>query len=196
MKSILYIFFKALRKLKGYHHQLFIKLRLSYYYHISKQRFVIKPSIIIGKRFSINTDITATFIDIKDKVWIRDDFHIRMGNSGKLQIGENCFFNNYCSINCLGSITIGNDCQFGENVFIYDHNHRYQDKTKLVSAQGYDVGSIKIGNNCWVGSNVTILKDVEIGDNVVIGAGSTIYKSISSNTTVVNHQNLVIKQTP
>ena len=194
MKSIFYLFFKSLRKLKDYHHRFFIKLRLFYYCQISKQRFVINPSIIIGKRFSINSDITATFIDIKDKVWIRNDFHIRMGNGGKLQIGENCFFNNRCSINCLGSITIGNDCQFGENVLLYDHNHQHADKTKLVSEQGYAIGSIKIGNNCWVGSNVVILKGVEIGDNVVIGAGCVIHQSIASDTVMYHQQNLVSKQ--
>jgi len=119
-----------------------------------------------------------------------------MGHNGHLKIGENCFFNNNCSINCLGEIEIGNDNQFGEVVLLYDHNHEYANKELLISEQGYKIGKIKIGNNCWIGSNVVILKDVEIGDNVVIGAGCIIFKSIPSNSLVINQQNLVIKNRP
>jgi acetyltransferase-like isoleucine patch superfamily enzyme len=111
-----------------------------------------------------------------------------------LSIGENCFFNNNCSINCLGQIKIGNNNQFGESVLFYDHNHRYLDKQQFISDQGFNIGKITIGNNCWIGSNVVILKDVAIGDNVVIGAGCVIHKSIASDTKVVNQQNLEEKK--
>ena len=117
-----------------------------------------------------------------------------MGKNGELTIGENCFFNNQCSITCLGKIEIGSNNQFGEAVLIYDHNHNFRDKTQLVSNQGYTIGKIKIGNNCWIGSHVVILKDVTIGDNVVIGAGCIIHKSIPGNSVVMNNQNLLIKQ--
>ncbi|MEO6719118.1 MAG: acyltransferase [Ferruginibacter sp.] len=192
MNRLLYILFKIARRIKAGQHQLATRLRLSYYMHLSKHRFFLSPSILIGKSFSINSDLTATEISISNGVRVRDNFHIRMGNNGHLVIGKNCFFNNNCSISCLGEIVIGDDCQFGENVTIYDHNHKYKDTEKLIAGQGYEIGNISIGNNCWIGSNVVILKGVEIGDNVVIGAGCVIYKSISSNSTVINHQNLVI----
>ncbi|MGN6605064.1 MAG: acyltransferase [Ginsengibacter sp.] len=164
-----------------------------YYYHISKQRFVIKSSVIIGKRFSINSDISNTTIHIDNNCRIRNNFNVTIGNNGVLSIGENCFFNNNCSINCLGKIEIGNNNQFGESVLFYDHNHRFSDTKKLISDQGFNVGTIRIGNNCWIGSNVVILQNVTIGDNVVVGAGCVIYKSIASNTKVINQQNLVEK---
>ncbi len=116
-----------------------------------------------------------------------------MGTGGRLTIGDNCFFNNNCSINCLKTIAIGNDCQFGENVVMYDHNHRYKSTEQLIAAQGYDTGAISIGNNCWIGSNVVILKGVVIGDNVVIGAGCVIYESVATNMVVINQQNLAFK---
>jgi len=118
-----------------------------------------------------------------------------MGHAGQLEIGENCFFNNNCSITCLGKIMIGSNNQFGEGVLMYDHNHAYSNKEKLIAEQGYTIGKIIIGNNCWIGSHVIILKDVEIGDNVIIGAGCIIHKSISSNSVIYNEQSLVIKPT-
>lgn len=105
----------------------------------------------------------------------------------RLIIHENVFFNNYCSINCLGTIEIGENTIFGEGVKIYDHNHiyNYDDNQQLtVERNNFTIGKIKIGKNCWIGSNVIILNDVEIGDNVIIGAGNLIYKSIAANTLI------------
>lgn len=123
----------------------------------------------------------------------RKSFIINIRESGSIKIGNNCFFNNYCSINCLDSVEIGNDCIFGENVKIYDHNHRFKEK-KLIRKQGFKTDKIKIGNNCWIGSNVVILKGVTIGENVVIGAGCVINKSINDNQIVRKKEILEIEE--
>lgn len=188
-----FLLFKLIRKLNLLWNRFLLRIRLSSYYHLSKKRFKLDKTFKAGLHFSIQSDLSETFITIAERVLARDDFKIHIGHNGKLNIGKNCFFNNYCSINCLGKIEIGNNNQFGENVFLYDHNHRYSDKNKLISEQGYKIGNIKIGNNCWIGSNVVILKDVEIGDNVIIGAGCIIHKSVEANTVVINQQNLVHK---
>lgn len=190
---MIYLFFKILRKFNLFWKQTILKSRISSYYHLSKKRFQIHQTFNAGSRFSIQSDLSDTHILIAENVLVRDYFHVYIGHNGRLIIGKNNFFNNYCSLNCLGNIEIGNNNQFGENVFLYDHNHRYADKNKLISEQGYKIGSIKIGNNCWIGSNVIILKDVEIGNNVVIGAGCVIYKSIASDSVIINQQNLIEK---
>jgi len=105
-------------------------------------------------------------------------------------VGENCFFNNDCSLNALNSITIGSGCIFGENVRLYDHNHKFADSEKSIKEQGYTVKPISIGNHCWFGGNVTVLQGVQIGDNCVIGANCLIYKNIESNTVVMCDQGL------
>lgn len=116
---------------------------------------------------------------------------ILIEHTGDLCIGNNCFFNNDCSINCLHKIEIGNNCIFGENVKIYDHNHKFRLNEDLYRKQPYTLGKIKIGNNCWIGSNVVILAGVSIGNNVVIGAGAVITTSISDNTLVIDKSNIV-----
>jgi len=193
MNNLLFNLLRGIRKLRNTNDQFYIAVKKFYYYYISKQRFVLKSPIIIGKRFSINSDISNTTVHIEHNCRIRNNFNVTIGNNGVLSVGENCFFNNNCSINCLGKIEIGSNNQFGESVLFYDHNHQYLNKNKLISEQGFNVGSIKIGNNCWIGSNVVILQNVIIGDNVVIGAGCLIYKSIASDTKVVNQQNLIEK---
>ena len=125
------------------------------------------------------------------KIQFRKNFII-MIREGFLQIGNGTCFNNNCSINCMGSIKIGDNCLFGESVKLYDHNHIYSDPYKNIIEQGFNIGKIEIGNNCWIGSNVTILNNVTVGDNVIIGANSLIYKSIPSNTIVKCKSEIVI----
>lgn len=162
-------------------------------------RFLYKERFKYEERFSFQLtskiifDSTASAIHVGNGVQVRDYCYFRSGQNGKLSIGNDVFFNNGCSLNCLGSIVVGNNCQFGEGVKLYDHNHAYTDEQKLISSQGYVVGQITIGDNCWIGSNVVILKDVTVGNNVVIGAGCVIYKSIPADSVVINHQNLAIE---
>lgn len=112
---------------------------------------------------------------------IRNYCNILVEKNGSLIIGENVFFNNYCSVNCCGKIEIGDNCLFGEGVKIYDHNHNYKDNS-LIKDSPLRIKNITIGNNCWFGSNSVILAGVEVGDNCVIGANSVVYKSLPSNT--------------
>ena len=118
--------------------------------------------------------------------------HIVIDKEGKILIGNNCFFNNNCSINSMKKIQIGNDCIIGENVCFYDHNHEYKLNTNLIRKQGYNKKEIKIGNNCWIGSNVIILAGINIGNNVVIAAGTIVSKSIDDNCIVMNKSNLAM----
>ncbi|KAB7789599.1 acyltransferase [Bifidobacterium leontopitheci] len=121
-------------------------------------------------------------------------FHMRKGfqatveNGGEIVIGDDVFFNNGCGVHARKRIEIGSGTIFGENVHIYDHNHRFADPDVPIKDQGYTEGAVTIGRHCWIGSNVTILKGATIGDNVVIGAGCTIAGDVPSD--------VVVRQTP
>lgn len=114
-------------------------------------------------------------------------------SKGYIEIGDNCFFNNDCSINCNNKVIIGDGSLFGENVKIYDHNHRFKD-VKPIKEQGFSNGTVMIGNHCWVGSNVVILKNTVINDNCVIGAGCVISGEIPKDTIVKNNSSYQYKK--
>ncbi len=125
------------------------------------------------------------------KFHFREGFHIFIEESGVVQIGKNVFFNNNCSITSRKLVEIGDNCIFGENVKIYDHNHKFKDKNKLIAEQGFISEPVTIGNNCWISTNVTILKGVRIGANTVIGAGVIVYKDIPENSIIINKQDII-----
>lgn len=141
---------------------------------------------VAGNRGSYLGDIIIT--SKVAKVLIGENFRSRKHcslniSSGKLIVGNNVFFNRSVSLNCHLKITIGDDCLFGENVKVYDHDHSFSDKSRLIKEQGFEVAEVLIGSNVWIGSNVVILKGSTIGDNSVIAAGS-IVKGVIPNDSI------------
>ena len=124
-------------------------------------------------------------------LYVRKGFTVTIEDGGNVSIGKDVFFNNFCSINALEGVEICDDCIFGENVHIYDHNHKYMDKNIPVNNQGFTKKKVKIGQNTWIGSNVVILKGVTIGEHCVIGANCIIFEDVDDNTVVRNGQHLI-----
>lgn len=124
----------------------------------------------------------------------RSGLRITIAEKAKVEIGDNVFFNNDCSINAKRRICIGDNCIFGEGVKLYDHNHRFRNQEIPVYKQGYKESEIMIGKNCWLGSNVVILYGTTIGDNCVIGAGCVVSGKIPSGSIVRNKQNQTIEK--
>lgn len=150
---------------------------LKAYYHIIAIFVNFFYKIIFGKRYSVGKNST-----------FRGKFKITIdGEKSKLKIGDNCFFNNFCSISCMNKICIGSGTIMGEGVKIYDHNHKFSYKNKLLKDQGYSLGEVSVGENCWIGSNVVLLKGTNLGDGCVISAGCVIDFSVEPHTIVKNN---------
>ena len=152
-------------------------------HHVSAVVAQIVYKMIYGSRFKIG----------KGTTW-RKNLSVMIDKGGSVNIGKKCFFNNYCSLNANESITIGDNSIFGENVKIYDHNHRFSDRNTLVRDQGFSCEKVVIGNNCWIGSNVTILKGTTVGNGCVIGAGTVISGTIPDNTIVKMSRELIFEE--
>lgn len=131
---------------------------------------------ITGLKLYINN---RSCLSIGNNLSGRSNVTIRILNDGKVEIGDNVFFNDFCSLNCMKNICIKDNCIFGPNVMIFDHNH---DKNNF---NDFEAKKVTIGSNCWIGANVIILNGVTIGENTIIGAGSIVTKNISSNVIAV-----------
>lgn len=68
---------------------------------------------------------------------------------GHLFIGSRNYFNKNVKIVCFDKISIGDDCLIADSMHIYDHDHRCEDTTKLISVQGYVTSPVAIGHNVW-----------------------------------------------
>lgn len=129
-------------------------------------------------------------LTLKHSVFTRRNVSFRV-EGGELTIGTS-FFNQGCSITCMDNIQIGDNCLFGPNVVVVDHDHEYR-YTDERRGNHYRKAPISIGNNVWIGANVTILRGTQIEDGAVIGAGCIVRGKVEKNTVVVNKQDIHIK---
>lgn len=150
-------------------------LFLKIYYHVMAIVKKIFYKIIYGKKIKFGKGVT-----------FRRGFSLVIENGASVEIGDGCFFNNYCSINAMEQIKIGENCLFGEGVKIYDHNHVFKNKDVPIKKQGFKCENVKIEKDCWIGSNVIILKGVNVGEHSVIAAGEIVRRDVSSKSIFEN----------
>jgi acetyltransferase-like isoleucine patch superfamily enzyme len=118
-------------------------------------------------------------------------------STGKVNIGDRCYFGSDGIIISRKEVIIGNDVTFAWGVTIYDHNshslaiqdrkeavkHFYlnygkDDCFEKIDFKNVKAGSITIKDNVWVGMDVLILKGVTIGEGAVIAARSVVFEDV------------------
>lgn len=118
------------------------------------------------------------------------DPHLKIGNQVSLAYG--------CQISCSNSVTIGDGCLFGNNVFVTDNLHGDTTPMSLLLPPALrpiiSKGPVKIGNNVWLGRNACVMPNVTIADNVIIGANAVVTKDIPANCVAAGIPARVIKE--
>lgn len=132
----------------------------------------------------------------KGKISFGRGFGIKSGtqiaaNGGKIIIGKGVNFNHNCMCVSHESITIGDNCSFGPNVCIYDHDHAFDSNGKIKGK--FKSSEIIIEENVWIGANSVILRGSHIGANSIIGAGSIIKGKIPKNSIITQKRETNIK---
>jgi acetyltransferase-like isoleucine patch superfamily enzyme len=147
-----------------------------------------------GKRLSMQN--LRQIIRLSTKIHIGNNGFISIGSinvlnnvhiscsSGELSIGNCVSFNRNCIIVCRKKIQIGDNCQFGPNVCIYDHDHLYNENG--VSQDQFKCSDIVIGKGCWIGAGCIILRGTHIGENTVIEAGMVVKGNVPANSVVMS----------
>ncbi len=162
--------------------------------HTCVIRMLYKGKIIVDGflDFSRDTKVRITKggeIAFGESVSTYNNVHIS-AIGGKIKIGARVSFNRNCIILCRDAITIGNECIFGPNVCLYDHDHKFG----IAGIQkGYKTTPIIIEDNCWIGANVTILRGTHIGSGSVIGAGTVIKGEVPPHSLVTNDRKLIVQ---
>lgn len=83
-----------------------------------------------------------------------------------------------------GSITIGEDCRLGPEVFVTASDYSL-DPGEKIAYQPRHERDVVIGNDVWLGARVFVGAGVTIGDGSVVSAGSVVTKSLPSGSVAV-----------
>jgi acetyltransferase-like isoleucine patch superfamily enzyme len=106
--------------------------------------------------------------------------------SPRLQVGDGTRFNRFIKIICAQEVIIGEDCLFGDHVFIADTHYRYDDPSLPIGAQPLaEPKPVVIGRGSHIGFRAMILPGVTLGENVYVGAGAVVDADVPARTVVV-----------
>jgi acetyltransferase-like isoleucine patch superfamily enzyme len=118
-------------------------------------------------------------IDIADSALVLSSTNLNCLKSGTIEIGEDTFINDMCSITAYDTaIKIGKDVFVGPGTVMHTYDHNFQRVDVPIGKQGGTTKPIIIEDDVWIGTNCTILGGVKIGAHSVIGAHSLVNKSI------------------
>jgi acetyltransferase-like isoleucine patch superfamily enzyme len=96
-----------------------------------------------------------------------------------LKVGDNSNIGHFAFVGCSGHIEIGDRVLMGPRVTLLAENHRFDDASSPIKAQGVERKAIAIGDDCWLGAGCTVLAGVTIGAGSVVAAGSVVTGDVS-----------------
>lgn len=163
--------------------------------HLLNQKYNTLSDGQIEARREILRELLGAF---GENVSLQGPITFHYGKNTK--IGKNTFINFNFTCQDDGSVTIGENCDFGPNVTIVTPLHPMlaAERRTLLCPDGTArrlcyAKPVQIGNNCWLCANVTVLPGVTIGDGCVIGAGSVVTRSIPANSFAAGNPCRVIR---
>ena len=146
-----------------------------------------KGNVALGKGFwrgkSVQIEAIKGKILFGNYCSIRDFTSVKANKNASIIIGNHVFFNRNCTVCASENIRIDDNCIFGPNVCIYDHNHLFD--YCGVKHDEYKTSPIYIMHDCWIGANVTVLKGVTIGECSIIGAGVVLKENVPPHSLVM-----------
>jgi acetyltransferase-like isoleucine patch superfamily enzyme len=124
-----------------------------------------------------------------------------------LTIGDNTYIGGGTVVDCVKSISIGNDVLISYGCVLADsdnHSIKYSIRKKDLAdwkQKKHDWTTtnsepIQISMGVWIGAKTIILKGVTIGEGSVVGAGSVVTKNVPPWTIVAGNPARVIREIP
>jgi acetyltransferase-like isoleucine patch superfamily enzyme len=111
-----------------------------------------------------------------------------------LVIGDRCVVGIRTGIVAHESIEVGDDVWFGQDVFVTDANHGFDDLDVPIGRQIGKHEPVSIGAGSWIGHGAVILPGACIGRGVVVAAGSVVRGEVPDHCVVAGVPARVVKR--
>ncbi len=108
-------------------------------------------------------------------------------------IGENVTFHDFCYIDALGGVRIGDNTRIAHNCSIISAQHGFDVPGKLLVDSGYTCAKITIKSDVWLATGVVVMQGISIGEGAIVGANSVVTKDVEPYTIVAGVPTKFIK---
>lgn len=153
--------------------------------HFGNMSYMGKPCFIEGKKN----------IEIGSKTRIFPGIRMEAIGEGTIHIGNNCVFEQNVHIISMGNdLIIGDNVTIAPNVFITNVNHEYQDVAKSVMDQGNIVKKTIINDGCFIGFGAAIQAGAVLGKHCVVGSNAVVSGVFPDYCVIVGVPGKIIKQ--
>jgi acetyltransferase-like isoleucine patch superfamily enzyme len=111
-----------------------------------------------------------------------------------LVIGDRCVVGIRTGIVAHESVEVGDDVWFGQDVFVTDSNHGFDDLEVPIGRQLGKHEPVSIGAGSWIGHGAVILPGACLGRGVVVAAGSVVRGDVPDHCVVAGVPAKVVRR--
>lgn len=101
-----------------------------------------------------------------------------------LVIGDRCVIGERAGLVAHESIEVGDDVWFGQDVYVTDSNHGFDEPDTPIGRQIGTHQPVRIGAGSWVGHGAVILPGARLGRQVIVAAGSVVRGDVPDHSVV------------
>lgn len=158
---------------------------------LGRQSTLCMPFSVNGAKYmSVGSNVY-----IKSNAWLLAVDQPELStNREKLFIGSNTYIGRNAHIVALRNVHLSEDVLIGDNVYITDNYHGYEQGTIPYKNQPVKFKKeVHIGSGSWLGENVCVLS-ARVGKQCIIGANSVVTKDIPDYSMAVGVPAKVVKR--
>ena len=111
-----------------------------------------------------------------------------------ITIGDRCNIGRGSSINGRVGVVIEDDVTTGPNVYVTDHNHRYDDLELPIGRQWVNEAPVRIGAGSWLATGVVVLPGADIGRGVTVAANSVVRGTIPDHCVIAGAPAKIVRR--
>lgn len=112
-----------------------------------------------------------------------------------LRIGDGVHMGHRCNLSAAGSLEIEDKVMMGNDVYIGDHGHEYQDvATAIIDQPVTSWKPVKICRGSWLGTKSVVLPGVTVGEHSVVAAASVVTSDVPPKSVVAGAPARLIKR--
>ena len=160
-------------------------------FHSFGRRSVLQLPIRLGgaRRIVIGDEVF-----VGSHSWLQSIEDPAGDESVALEIGNGVSISGMAHITAARSVRLGANVLLARNVFISDHNHRFDENGTPVLEQGIEAPrAVVIEDGAWIGENVVVLPGVTIGRGAVVGANSVVLSDVPARCVAVGAPARVVR---
>jgi acetyltransferase-like isoleucine patch superfamily enzyme len=160
-------------------------------------RLEVHPTAVVGHHVVIETwhetrssVVIGEGVRLGDHTWISmRGGHLSIGRgsevrrgvtincSGTLEVGEDVLLSTGTHLHCANSVTIGDWTTIAEYSTVVDSRHIRTGRDQPIR-HAISVGEVHIGRNVWIGAKATVAADVHIGDQAIVAGGAVVTRDV------------------